>query len=191
MQASNLKEDIMNRLKDKYNQEVLPKLKEEFGIKNTLATPRLEKIIINVGVGDAKDKKEILDQIFENISALSGQKPVVTRAKHAISGFKLSAGQPVGIVATLRGDRMYEFLDKLISIVLPKVRDFRGVPANAFDGQGNYNLGLREQTIFPEVVYRRGSDRARGMQISVVTTAGSKEQGKRLLELLGMPFRGE
>lgn len=180
----------MPRLKDKYKTEIVAKLTEELGIKNPLAVPTLQKIIINVGVGDAKDKKEILDRVTETVRAMSGQKPVITLAKQSISGFKVAKGQPVGVVATLRGDRMYEFLDKLISIVLPKVRDFRGVSAVAFDNQGNYNLGLREQTIFPEVSYRSGAtDRTKGVQISIVTTAGDKKIGKRLLELFGMPFK--
>lgn len=180
----------MSRLKEKYQTEIMPKLKEELKIKNDLAVPHLEKIVVNVGVGDAKEHKEVLDRIVENVAAMTGQKPVVTLAKQSISGFKLAKGQPIGVVATLRGDRMYEFLDKLISIVLPKVRDFRGVPGNAFDGQGNYNLGLREQTIFSEVSFKGNqADRMRGLQICIVTTAKGQEQGKRLLELLGMPFK--
>src|SRR5476651_2366240 len=180
----------MPRLKDKYRTEIMPKLTEELGIKNPMAMPTLQKIIINVGVGDAKDKKDILDRVVESVTALSGQKPVITLAKQSISGFKIAKGQPVGVVATLRGDRMYEFLDKVISIVLPKVRDFRGVSGIAFDNQGNYNLGLKEQTIFPEVAYKSGAtDRTKGIQITIVSTATDKIIGKRLLELLGMPFK--
>lgn len=187
----------MSRLKDKYQKEVMPKLKEEFGIKNDLAVPKLNKIVINVGMGDAKEDQAMAEKVVENLKALSGQKPVVTRAKGSISGFKLTKGQIVGAMVTLRGDRMYDFLDKLVSIVLPKVRDFRGVSTNSFDNQGNFNIGLREQAIFPEISFQqeaRGS-KIRGLEITIVTTTKSKpglptakEQGKKLVELLGMPF---
>lgn len=181
----------MARLKDKYINEVMPKIKDEFGIENKMAIPKLEKIVINVGAGDAKDNAAIADKIRDNLTALSGQKPKITQAKKSISGFKLSQGQTVGMMVTLRGDRMYEFFDKLVTIVLPKVRDFRGVPDTSFDNQGNFNLGLREQTIFPEVGFQTaGSEgKLRGLEITVVTTAKNREQGKKLLELLGMPFR--
>lgn len=181
----------MARLKDKYNKEVMPTLKNELGIKHDLAVPKLTKVVINVGAGDAKDNQAILDKVVENLAALSGQKPAVTRAKESIAGFKLGKGQAIGAVVTLRGDRMYDFLDKFVNIVLPKVRDFRGVPETAFDNQGNFNLGLKEQGIFPEVSFQdtAASGKIRGLEISVVTTAKNKEQGKRLLELLGMPFR--
>lgn len=178
------------RLKQKYNDEIASKLKAEFNLENVMAIPRLEKVVINVGLGEAKDNKALLEKVEQNITALAGQKVVITRAKGAISGFKISKGDPIGVMVTLRGDRMYAFLDKLINIVLPKVRDFRGLPANAFDLKGNYNLGLREQAIFPEVTFQgSGADRARGMQIVIVTSSQTKEQGKRLLELLGMPFK--
>ena len=180
----------MARLKDKYQSEVMPKLKEEFGIKSNLAVPRLEKIIINVGVGEARENQAMLDKIVENLAALSGQKPVVTRAKKAIAGFKISKGAPVGVMVTLRGDRMYEFLDKLMNIVLPKVRDFRGVSAISFDSQGNFTLGLKEQAIFPEVSFQGAAvSRTKGLEITIVSNAKNKERGKRLLELLGMPFK--
>lgn len=181
----------MTRLKDKYKSEVLPKLKEELKTKNTLALPKLVKIVINVGAGDAKENQAILDKVVENLAALSGQKPVVTKAKQAISGFKLSKGNPIGAMVTLRGKRMYEFLDKLINIVLPKVRDFRGISDKSFDSQGNFTLGLREQAIFPEVVFQGAKigEKLRGLEISIVTTAKNKEQGRRLLELLGLPFK--
>lgn len=180
----------MSRLRDKYQKEVAPKLKEEFGIKNALAVPKLEKVVVNVGIGDAKDNNADVEKIAKDVSSLSGQKPVITKAKKSIAGFKLGAGQPVGVVSTLRGERMYEFLDKLISVVLPKVRDFRGVSDTSFDNQGNYTLGLREQVIFPEVSFGGSTGgKIRGLEISIVTNAESKERGKRLLELIGMPFR--
>ncbi|MFH0937590.1 MAG: 50S ribosomal protein L5 [Candidatus Daviesbacteria bacterium] len=181
----------MNRLQEKYKKEVVPVLQEELKTKNILALPTLNKIVINVGVGDAKDHPETLDKIVTSLSALSGQKPLFTKAKKSIAGFKLAKGNVVGLMITLRGSRMYEFLDKLMNIVLSKVRDFRGVSPESFDNQGNFNLGLREQTIFPEVSYEIASAAARGMEITIVTTAKNKEEGKRLLELLGMPFRRE
>lgn len=180
----------MTRLKEKYQKEVRPKLKEEFDIKNDLAVPTLQKIVINIGVGDAKDNKAVLDRTIQNLAVLAGQQPVVTKAKRSISGFKVAKEQIVGVMVTLRGIRMYEFLDKLMNIVLPKVRDFRGLSDTAFDGQGNYSIGLREQNIFPEVSFQPAiPGKVRGLEISIVTTADNKEQGKRLLELLGMPFK--
>lgn len=181
----------MSRLAEKYQKEIKPILKEEFGIKNEMAIPKLQKIVINIGAGDAKDNAAVADKIRDNLAALSGQKPKVTQAKKSISGFKLAQGQTVGMMVTLRGDRMYEFFDKLVTIVLPKVRDFRGVPNTSFDNQGNYNLGLREQTIFPEVGFQTAGaeGRLRGLEITVVTSAKDKEQGRRFLELLGMPFK--
>lgn len=180
----------MTRLKEKYLKEVAPKLREEFGFKNIFSVPKLVKAVINVGVGDAKDSPGALERMVENLTALSGQKPVITRAKKSISGFKLTKGSPVGVMVTLRGDRMYEFLDKLMTIVLPKVRDFRGVSDSSFDLQGNFCLGLKEQSIFPEVSFQSGAEsKLRGLEICIVTTAGDRHQGKRLLELLGMPFK--
>lgn len=180
----------MSRLKEKYNQEILPALKEELGYKNNMAVPKLQKVVINIGMGEAKDNASALDKVMVNLTALAGQKPVVTRAKKSISNFKLAKGQGIGMMVTLRGVRMYDFLDKLMTIVLPKVRDFRGVSAKAFDNQGNYTLGLKEQVIFPEVDYRN-VDKIRGMEITVVSTARNRAEGKRLLELMGMPFRKE
>lgn len=186
---------IMNRLKDKYLKETKPKLKEEFSLSSDLAVPRVDKVVVNIGVSEGKDHEDILNQNKANLTALSGQLPVVTKAKKSISAFKLVQGAPIGVMVTLRGDRMYAFLDKLINTVLPKVRDFRGVPATSFDSKGNFNLGLREQVIFPEVDQMMASsgyrsiDRGRGLQITITTTAENEEQGKRLLELLGMPFR--
>lgn len=182
----------MNRLNEKYQKEIVPMMQQQFAIKNRLASPRLTKIVINVGAGDAKDNQATTDKLVENLGVLSGQKPIITRAKSAISGFKLSKGQPIGMMVTLRGNRMYSFLDKLIGIVLPKVRDFRGLSDKSFDNQGNFTLGLREQAIFPEVPYQGASaGKVRGLEISIVTTAMNREQGKRLLELLGVPFKKE
>lgn len=183
----------MSRLKDKYLKEVLPKLKEEFGIKNHLAVPQLKKIVINVGMGDAKDNKDIATKVTENVTVLSGQKPVTTVAKQSIAGFKLGKGNPIGAMVTLRGERMYDFLDKLISIVLPKVRDFRGIPNTSFDSRGNYTLGLPEQSIFPEVNFQNEAigSKIRGLEISIVANSKNMEQGRKLLELLGMPFKKE
>lgn len=179
----------MNRLKQKYLEEAKPKLKDEFKFSSELAVPKVKKVVINMGLADAKDSEAILTKATINLTAISGQKPVVTKAKRSISNFKLTRGQPIGLMVTLRGERMFAFLDKLINAVLPKVRDFRGVPERSFDPRGNFNLGLREQSIFPEVDYKN-IDRQRGMQITITTTAENKEQGKRLLELLGMPFQG-
>lgn len=179
----------MNRLREKYLKEVLPKLKEEYGIQSDLAAPKLLKIVINVGIGDAKDNASAVEKVSGNLASLSGQKPKITKAKKSIAGFKLAKGQTVGMMVTLRGDRMYEFFDKLVSIVLPKVRDFRGVTATAFDSQGNFNLGLKEQAIFPEISYQPPTgEKVRGLEISIVSTSKAADQGKRLLELLGMPF---
>lgn len=179
----------MNRLKTLYIDEVQPKLVEEFGLKNKLAVPRVQKIVISIGLGEAKDNQGILDKVKLYMTAIAGQKPVVTHAKKSIAAFKVVEGQSVGIMVTLRGDRMYSFLDKLVNIVLPKVRDFKGISDKAFDANGNLNLGIKEQTIFPEVDYKT-VDKTRGMAVTIVTFAQSKEKGKRLLELLGMPFRG-
>lgn len=179
---------MSSRLKDKYNKEVKPKLKEELGLKNDLSVPKVLKMVVNMGIGEAKDDVGILDKQKINLSAITGQKPVVTKAKKSIASFKLTEGAPIGLMATLRGDRMYAFLDKLISIVLPKVRDFRGLSDSAFDLKGNFNLGLREFGIFPEVDFKN-IDKSRGLQITITTSANSKEEGKKLLELLGVPFK--
>lgn len=179
----------MTMLKEKYQKEVLPKLQEEFAIKNILAVPKLQKIVINVGVGEAKGNPAILEKVMQNIAALSGQKPVAAKAKKSIANFKISKGDVIGVTVILRGNRMYEFFDKLVSIVLPKVRDFRGVKSTAFDLQGNFALGLKEQAIFPEVIFEGGGEKIRGLEISIITSAKDQNQGKRLLELLGMPFK--
>lgn len=175
------------RLKNKYTTEVQPKLQEEFSIKNKLAVPAIAKIVISIGLGEAKEDKSVLEKAKVYLSALSGQTPVTTYAKKSISTFKVTKGQAIGMMVTLRGNRMYAFLDKLISVVLPKVRDFKGVSANSFDNSGNLNIGLREQTIFPEVDYKT-IDKTRGMAVTITTTAKGKETGKKLLGYLGMPF---
>lgn len=177
----------MSRLKDKYSNEVRPKLGEALSLKNNLSLPALSKIVVNMGIGEAKDNVGILDKAKINLTAITGQRPVVTKAKKSISSFKLTVGAPIGLMVTLRGERMYDFLDKLINIVLPKVRDFRGLSDKSFDIKGNFNLGLRELTIFPEVDFKN-VDKQRGIQITITTTASNKEEGKKLLELLGVPF---
>lgn len=177
----------MNRLKQKYNEEIKAKLTEELGVKNPHALPRLVKVVVNMAVSEGKENGSIIEKASSNITVISGQKAMVTKAKKSISAFKLVQGAPIGVMVTLRGEKMYAFLDKLINIVLPKVRDFRGVSDKSFDGQGNYNLGLREQILFPEIDYKT-IDRIRGLQITINTTAKNKEHGKKLLELLGMPF---
>ncbi len=185
----------MNRLKNKYLTEVKKQLKEELKLSSDLAVPTLKKVVINIGSSEAKDDGDLMTKLSANLQALAGQKPVITQAKKSISAFKLVKGANIGLMVTLRGEKMYAFMDKLINIVLPKVRDFRGVSDEAFDNRGNFNLGLREQIIFPEVDQLsitagfRGNDKIRGLQITTVTSAKSKEEGKRLLELLGMPFR--
>ena len=178
----------MARLKDKYRAEVAPALMEHFGYKNVMQIPRLEKIVINMGLGDCKDNSKALELAVTELSTISGQKPLVTKAKKSIANFKVRAGMNVGAKVTLRGDRMYEFADKLVSIVLPRVRDFRGVSNKAFDGRGNYSLGVREQLIFPEIEYDK-VEKIRGMEMVFVTTAKTDEEARELLRLLGMPFQ--
>jgi len=176
------------RLKDKYRAEVAPALKQHFQYKNVMEIPRLEKIVINMGLGDCKDNAKALEVAVSELATISGQKPLVTKAKKSIANFKLRAGMNVGAKVTLRGDRMYEFADKLVSIVLPRVRDFRGVSTKAFDGRGNYSLGVREQLIFPEIEYDK-VEKIRGMEMIFVTTAKTDEEARELLRLLGMPFQ--
>ncbi|OGE25368.1 50S ribosomal protein L5 [Candidatus Daviesbacteria bacterium RIFCSPHIGHO2_02_FULL_39_12] len=178
----------MNRLKEKYTKEVQSKLRQDLGLKNRLAAPRLKKIVISIGLGEAKENQAVLDKARVYLSALAGQKPMVTVSKKSIANFKLSKGQPIGMMVTLRGIRMYDFLDKLISVVLPKVRDFKGISDKSFDSHGNLNIGLREQTIFPEVDYKT-VDRTRGLAVTITTTAKNKEEGKKLLEYLGVPLK--
>lgn len=176
------------RLKERYQQEIAPAIAKEFEIKNPMAVPRLEKIVINMGMGEAIANAKILDTAADELKAITGQKPVITKAKKSIASFKLRQGMPIGVMVTLRGDRMYEFLDRLVSIALPRVRDFRGVSPKAFDGRGNYTLGIREQLIFPEIDFNK-VDKTRGMNISIVTTARNDEQARSLLKSMGMPFR--
>ncbi|KKM12661.1 50S ribosomal protein L5 [Clostridiales bacterium PH28_bin88] len=178
----------MARLKDKYLKEVKPALKEKFGYKNVMEIPRLEKVIINMGVGEATQNPKALDGAVADIMAITGQRPLITRAKKSIAAFKLRAGVPIGVKVTLRGERMWEFVDRLINVALPRVRDFRGVSPKAFDGRGNYTLGLREQLIFPEIDYDK-IDKVRGMDVVFVTTAKSDEEASEMLRLMGMPFR--
>lgn len=178
----------MARLKEKYKSEVAPAIAKEFDIKNPMAIPRIEKIVVNMGVGEAISNAKILDTAVEELRAVTGQKPVVTKAKKSIASFKLRQGMNIGTMVTLRGDRMYEFLDRLISVALPRVRDFRGISGKAFDGRGNYTLGVREQLIFPEIDFNK-VDKTRGMNISIITTAKTDEQSRALLKALGMPFR--
>ena len=178
----------MARLKDKYRAEVAPALKQHFQYQNVMEIPRLEKIVINMGLGDCKDNAKALEVAVNELATISGQKPLVTKAKKSIANFKLRAGMNVGAKVTLRGDRMYEFTDKLVSIVLPRVRDFRGVSTKAFDGRGNYSLGVREQLIFPEIEYDK-VEKIRGMEMIFVTTAKTDEEARELLRLLGMPFQ--
>jgi large subunit ribosomal protein L5 len=176
------------RLREVYRARVIPALMKERGYTNPLAVPRLEKVVINMGVGEGRENAKVLDFATADLTAITGQRPVVTRAKKSIANFKLREGAPIGAKVTLRGARMYEFLDRLIHVALPRVRDFKGVPPKGFDGRGNYTLGLREQLIFPEIVYDK-IDKVRGMDINVVTTARTDEEAKALLATLGMPFR--
>ncbi|MDO9578094.1 MAG: 50S ribosomal protein L5 [Candidatus Cloacimonadales bacterium] len=178
----------MNRLQEKYINEVVPNLMKHFEYTNIHRVPKLEKISINMGVGIATQNKAFLDSAVKDLVTITGRKPVVTKAKKSISNFKLRVGMPIGCKVTLRGEIMYEFLDRLISIVMPRVRDFRGISAKSFDGRGNYTLGLKEQTVFPEIDYDK-IDAVRGMDITIVTTAKTDEEGKGLLENLGMPFK--
>ncbi|HHW06093.1 MAG TPA: 50S ribosomal protein L5 [Clostridia bacterium] len=178
----------MGSLKEKYLNEVVPAMQEKFGYKNMMAIPKLSKVVINMGVGEATQNPKALDGAVEDLMAISGQKPVITRAKKSIAAFKLREGMPIGVKVTLRGERMYAFVNKLLSAVLPRVRDFRGVNPHGFDGRGNYTLGLREQIIFPEIDYDK-VDKVRGMNISFITTAKTDEEAYELLKLLGMSFR--
>ena len=176
------------RLKERYQKEVAPAIAKEFGIKNPMAIPRVEKVVLNMGMGEAIANAKILDTAADELRAIAGQKPVITKAKKSIASFKLRQGMPIGVMVTLRGDRMYEFLDRFVSIALPRVRDFRGVSPKAFDGRGNYTIGVREQLIFPEIDFNK-VDKLRGMNISIVTTARNDEEARALLKGLGMPFR--
>ncbi|MBI2328584.1 MAG: 50S ribosomal protein L5 [Chloroflexi bacterium] len=176
----------MLRLKEKYKQEVIPALMEH-GYKNIMQLPRLEKVVLNIGVGEAVQNAKALEAAERDLAAISGQHPVTTHAKKSIAAFKLRAGMPIGLKVTLRGERMYDFFDKLVNIILCRIREFQGVSRNSFDGRGNYTLAFKEQTVFPEIDYDK-IDKARGLEVSIITTARTDEEGRRLLELLGMPF---
>lgn len=178
----------MSRLKDIYNQEIVNAMVEKFGYENKLQAPKIEKIVINMGVGEAKDNAKVLENAVGDMQMISGQKPVITRAKKSVAAFKLREGMPIGCKVTLRGEKMYEFLDRLVNLALPRVRDFRGVSATAFDGRGNYALGIKEQIIFPEIEYDK-IDKVRGMDIIIVTTAQTDEESRELLRQFGMPFQ--
>jgi len=178
----------MSRLKERYEKEVAPALTKEFGYSNVMAIPKIEKIVVNMGLGEATQNAKIVDTGADELGRITGQKPVITRAKKSIAQFKVRKGMPIGTMVTLRGERMWEFLDRLIAVALPRVRDFRGVSPKGFDGRGNYTLGLKDQLLFPEIDYMK-VDKARGMNISVVTTAKTDEESRKLLQLLGMPFR--
>jgi large subunit ribosomal protein L5 len=178
------------RLREKYLSEVLPALQKEFGYDNVMQVPGLHKVVINIGMGEALQNAKAMDNAVRDLSDITGQRPVVTRAKHSVAAFKLREGNQIGCMVTLRGRRMYDFLDKLVNVALPRLRDFQGVSADSFDGRGNYTLGIREQLVFPEINYDT-IDKVRGMEITVVTTAHTDEEGRRLLKLLGMPFKGK
>jgi large subunit ribosomal protein L5 len=181
---------IPARLKERYEQEIRPRLEERFGYRSAMEVPRIEKITLNMGVGDAKQDSNVLDAAVEQLATIAGQRPNVRRARKSIAAFKLRAGMPVGATVTLRGARMYEFLDRLMSVAIPRIRDFRGLSPRSFDGRGNYSLGIREQIIFPEVDYD-SIDQVRGLDVTITTTAGSDEEALALLQELGMPFRRE
>jgi large subunit ribosomal protein L5 len=178
------------RLKERYKTEIVPELMREFKYGNAMRVPRVEKVTVNIGLGEARDNARAVESATSDIATITGQKPVVTKAKKAIANFKIRENMPIGVAVTLRGDRMYEFMDRLLNAALPRIRDFHGVPQKAFDGRGNFSLGVREQLIFPEIDYDK-VDRIRGMQVNIVTTARTDEEGKRLLELMGMPFAKE
>jgi large subunit ribosomal protein L5 len=176
------------RLREKYESEVMGPLREQFNYENVMQIPRLTKIVVNIGMGEALTDANSLDRAADDVAAITGQKPVITRAKRSIANFRLREGNPIGVTTTIRGQRMYEFLDRFVSAALPRIRDFQGLNPDAFDGRGNYSLGVREQLIFPEIDYDR-IDKVRGMQITIVTTARTDEEARKLLELMGMPFR--
>jgi large subunit ribosomal protein L5 len=178
----------MNRLKAKYNNEAIAALKKEFGYTNIMAVPKIEKVVVNMGLGEATGNAKIIDTGADELARITGQKPVTRRARKSIAQFKVRQGQPIGTMVTLRGERMWEFLDRLVSIALPRVRDFKGVSPKGFDGRGNYTLGLRDQLLFPEIDYMK-VDKARGMNVSVVTNAKTDEEARKLLQFIGMPFR--
>jgi len=177
----------MSRLKEKYKKEVIPSLLELYGYQSIMQVPRLDKVMLNIGLGEAVQNAKALEAAERDLTAISGQHPVITRAKKSIAAFRLRAGMPIGLKVTLRGEHMYDFFDKLVNVVLSRIREFQGVSQNSFDGRGNYTLGLKEQLIFPEIDYDK-IDKVRGLEISIITTANTDEEGRHLLELLGMPF---
>jgi large subunit ribosomal protein L5 len=176
------------RMRDRYYKEVRPAVMKELGIENPMAAPKLEKIVVNMGVGEATQNAKVIDPAASEIGQITGQKPVITKARKSIAAFKVREGMPIGVMVTLRGDRMYEFFDRLVNVALPRVRDFRGVPTKSFDGRGNYTLGVRDQLIFPEIDYSK-VEKLKGMNITIVTSAGSDDQARTLLKHMGMPFR--
>ena len=180
---------MSGELKDRYGTEAVPALQKQFGYTNPMQVPRLDKIVINIGLGEALTNAKAVDAAIGDLQLITGQKPIVTRAKRSIAQFRVRTGNPIGLKVTLRGERMWDFLDRLTSLALPRIRDFRGIPAKSFDGRGNYSLGMREQLAFPEIDYDK-VDRLRGLEISIVTTAKTDEESKRLLELHGLPFAG-
>jgi large subunit ribosomal protein L5 len=179
---------MMTRMHERYRTDVVPSLMKRFGYKNQMAVPKLTKVVVNIGFGEASQNVKLLDVAVVELGQITGQKPVVTRAKKSIANFKIRKGMPIGCCVTLRGETMYEFMDRLCNVVLPRVRDFRGLPANSFDGRGNYTLGLKDQLVFPEIDYTR-VDKIKGLNISMTTTAKTDEEGRELLKLLGVPFR--
>ena len=181
---------MKSRMQEKYRKETTPALMKRFGLKNVMAVPRLSKITVNIGLGEASQNVKLLDTAAAELGQVAGQKAVITRAKKSIANFKIRKGMPIGCMVTLRGERMYEFLDRLTAVVFPRVRDFKGLPPNSFDGRGNYTLGLRDQLVFPEIDYTR-VDKIKGMNITITTTARSDEEGRELLRLLGVPFRAQ
>ena len=178
----------MNRMKEQYQKEIVPSLMKTLDLVNVMQVPRIEKVVVNIGLGEAMDDPKALEAALNDLTKITGQKPIVTKARKSIANFKLREGREIGAKVTLRGERMWSFLDRLMNIVLPRVRDFRGISPNAFDGRGNYTLGLREQLIFPEIEYDK-IDKIRGMEVTIVTTAQTDEQARALLQMLGMPFR--
>ncbi len=179
---------MASRLLEKYRNEIVPALQKEFGFNNVMRVPRVTKVVVNIGLGEAIQNAKALDSAVADITAITGQKPVITRAKKSIANFKIRQGMPIGVMVTLRGERMYEFLDRLLNVSLARIRDFQGMPVNAFDGRGNYSMGIREQLIFPEIEYDK-IDRIRGMQITMATSARTDEEARRLLDLMGVPFQ--
>jgi len=179
---------MASRLKEKYQQEVVPALRKEFNYKNPMQVPGVHQVVVNIGMGEVIQNAKEMDAAVSDLATITGQRPVITRAKRSVAAFKLREGMQIGCMVTLRGDHMYQFLDKLVNVALPRLRDFQGVSPEAFDGRGNYTLGLREQLVFPEIDYDK-VDKVRGMEVSIVTTARTDEEGRRLLKLMGMPFK--